>query len=450
MRSPLPDASALEAGILEDERPSRLSRVQDNVRNLLRSSRFASPVASPQASPTAAPIQHGLHTPPQTPTRRTQQPPEVLPSPSTESTTSTAESASPSPQVVEVPGILFPPVGYQRAVQQMAHQSALFNSRAVAALDHPDLTDPSLVVYAQQKAETRQQRAWKRSRHGRRRNVAAQAGSSQCLLCVLCALLLSAIVATCMLSLVRCRDAMMLTVNADLVLALTSTNITPTFHILFILGILLATIVFVHTVVRLFIGARNSRNTRRVLILPASRTKQRRHRRNHHTNPHNREMPTLSDGTTAFVPATAIRVHMPADEVRPDSREAQPTATADLGVAVVDWDKDVEELPNPPPAYGRWRGSVRANPDLLHWQPVPSPVDPHSPELPSPTYEEAVNVTPGRTGPPSYVTRDSPARRREVQEGEAVSETAGVQAQAATVEDAAPEMVEGRGIGLAQ
>lgn len=198
MHSPLPDASALEAGILEDERPSRLSRVQDNVRNLLRNSHFGSVDSSPQSSPTAAaqpPIQHALHTPPETPTRRTQQQqPEILSSP-TESTTSIADSASPA--MVEVSGVLFPPVGYQRAVEQMAHQSALFNTRAVAALDHPDLSDPSLAVYAQQKAETRQQRAWKRSRHGRKRYVAAQAGSSQYLLCVLSALLLSAIVATC-------------------------------------------------------------------------------------------------------------------------------------------------------------------------------------------------------------------------------------------------------------
>ena len=136
------------------------------------------------------------------------------------------------------------------------------------------------------------------------------------------------------------------------------------------------------------------------------------------------------------------------DEVRPDSREAEPTATADLGVSVVDWDKDVEALPNPPPAYGRWRGSVRANPDLLHWQPVPSPVDHHTPDLPSPTYEEA--VTPQRTGPPSYVTRATPAREREGQDVGVGVDVAGVQAQAATVEDAAPEMVEGRGIGLAQ
>lgn len=238
-----------------------------------------------------------------------------------------------------------------------------------------------------------------------------------------------------------------LTRDTDLVLATTSTDITATFHILFILGILLATIVFAHTVVRLFIGSRNSKMARRVVFLPASRVNHHRHRRDHHAHNH-RAMPTLSDEPSAFVPPTPIRVHMPADEVRPDSREAQPTATADLGVAVVDWDKDVEALPNPPPAYGRWRGSVRANPDLLHWQPVPSPVDPRSPDLPSPTYEEA--VTPGRTGPPSYVTRESPARRAEVQDSGVAAGGAGVHPRAATVEDAAPEMVEGRGIGLVE
>lgn len=241
---------------------------------------------------------------------------------------------------------------------------------------------------------------------------------------------------------------MTLTVLSDLILALTSSDITTTFHVLFILGILLATIVFAHTILRLFISSRSSRSAHGVIILPASRKQhRRRHRHQHHGNGHHREMPTLTDEPTAFVPETPIRVHMPADEVRPDSREAEPTADANLGVAVVDWDKDVEAVPNPPPAYGRWRGSVRANPDLLHWQPVASPVDHRSPDLPSPTYEEA--VTPGRTGPPSYVTRESPARRREVQDVDEAEVTA-AQPQTATVEDAAPEMVEGRGIGLAQ
>ena len=203
MHSPLPDASALEAGIIEDEQPSRLSRVQDNVRHLLRTSRFGSVHGSPPSTPLNQPIiNHGLATPPESPLdRRASRRPEVLPSPSTESQTSDATSTASTTSHVEIPGVLFPPPIYQRAVQQMAHQSTLFNTRAVAALNHPDLTDPSMAVYQQRKAEHRQRNAWKRPRHGRgygrERNLAVQVGSSQCLLCVLAALLLAATVATC-------------------------------------------------------------------------------------------------------------------------------------------------------------------------------------------------------------------------------------------------------------
>ena len=243
----------------------------------------------------------------------------------------------------------------------------------------------------------------------------------------------------------------MLTGDIDVVLATSTSNVTATFHILFVLGICLATIVFAHTVVRLFVSSRRARTPRGVLIFPASRGKHNRrhqhHHHHHHGHGHHRTMPSLSNDANAFVPESPIRVHMPTDEVRPDSRDAQPTASVSLGVAVVDWDKDIEALPNPPPAYGRWRGSVRANPDLLHWQPIPSPIDEQSHELPSPTYEEAVSAE--RTGPPSYVTRESPARQREVREAGAEIDVAAAQAQTARVEDAEPEMVEGRGIGFA-
>ena len=152
-------------------------------------------------------------------------------------------------------------------------------------------------------------------------------------------------------------------------------------------------------------------------------------------------MPAVSNDAAPFIPATPIPVHMPADEVRPDTREAQPTATATVEDSPADWDKDVEAVANPPPAYGRWRGSVRANPDLLHWQAVRSPVDSDAAELPSPTYEEAMLAQ--RTGPPSYVTRESPARQRVVRQASAEAVAAEAQAQTAD-----PEMVEGRGIGL--
>ena len=120
-------------------------------------------------------------------------------------------------------------------------------------------------------------------------------------------------------------------------------------------------------------------------------------------------MPGLSSDAAEFVPATPIRVRTGSvDEVRPDSRDAEPTAAAvEVGQAM-SCDKSPSQISNPPPAYGRWRGSVRANPELLHWQAIPSPIDEDAQELPSPTYEEAMLAQ--RTGPPSYVTRDSPAR----------------------------------------
>ncbi len=217
MHSPLPDSSALEAGILEDAQPSRLSRVQDNVRNLLRNSRFSSPTPSfnppePTAYGQHAPDldgRYGLLTPPASPTRvrRMPQQPEVIPSPTAESVTSnsTSSTISAEEEVETAREVHFTPSGYRHTILGMAHQSALFNTRAVAALDHPDLSDPSLAVYARRKHESRHQKAWKRSRRGKNAGRGAvEVGSSQCLLCVLAALLLSAIVATCMSSYLCC------------------------------------------------------------------------------------------------------------------------------------------------------------------------------------------------------------------------------------------------------
>lgn len=123
-------------------------------------------------------------------------------------------------------------------------------------------------------------------------------------------------------------------------------------------------------------------------------------------------MPGLSSDATEFVPATPIPVQVGTeDEVRTDTRDPVPTAIATEVEAVDVWNKAPSPIANPPPAYGRWRDSVRANPDLLHWQAIPSPIDDDAQELPSPTYEEAMLAQ--RTGPPSYVTRESPARTAE-------------------------------------
>jgi hypothetical protein len=175
----------------------------------------------------------------------------------------------------------------------------------------------------------------------------------------------------------------------------------------------------------------------RIHVIAEGRLKRRHHHRHHrHHDRHHRHL--QSGDRPAYVPPTPIQVHVTTDEVRPDSREAEPSLSVERASRA--WDKAVIELPHPPPAYGRWRGSVRADPDLLHW--APSPVDPTTSALPSPTYEEAMREQQA-TGPPSYATRESPARRRVVREGRAEL----AQAQSQAVE---PEMVEGRGIGVAE
>lgn len=165
------------------------------------------------------------------------------------------------------------------------------------------------------------------------------------------------------------------------------------------------------------------------------------HRRRHH-GPRQLQihtgLPKIStDATGAFVPPTPIQVHVIADDVRADDSIAQPTSGVQQ--ASRGWDKDVDAIPNPPPAYGRWRGSVRADPDLLHW--APSPTSPDRPVLPSPTYEDAVQGS-----PPSYMTRESPARQRELQEARAgIARSVVVEPEMLEVRTGAPVPVPGVG-----
>lgn len=204
MHSPLPDSSALEAGILPDDQPSRLSRVQDNVRNLLRASILGSPIRS--APPTTPTHPAGIPpTPPETPTHSPplRAHPEVLPSP-TASPTSTTSSASLTHHEADLEANtatgLFPPPSYPSPL--LARMSAFFTGRALAALNHPDLDlqgsgggDPGAAVLAQRRAEKRQRRAWKRKRSGAGSREGG--GSGQCVLCVVAALMLASVVATC-------------------------------------------------------------------------------------------------------------------------------------------------------------------------------------------------------------------------------------------------------------
>ncbi|KXT13817.1 hypothetical protein AC579_45 [Pseudocercospora musae] len=411
--SPLPDSTALEAGIIEDDRTSRLSRVQDNVRNLLRTSVFGSVVSSP-TSPSRPrqpqspghlqthPVQNPLRSHPPSPVVNQRARTEVLPSPTESTASSEGHNAEHARR---------PPGSYYQNIQRMAHQSAMFNSRAVAALNHPDLSDPSLTDLSQQKTKRRQHRGWARSRtgsgsrsvHGKRAVIVDRAAGSQGLLLTLAALLLAALVAT------------------YVSLATNVQGVTTTFHVLFILGILLATIVFSHALIRFFLASRRrSRNL--PTFVRVTRHGQYRQRQHGPRHQHSRQMPTLAGETEAFVPSAPIQVLVPGDEAQTTNSTNHSTSAPQIPR---DWEKPIQTVRNPPPAYGRWRDSVRANPDLLHWQSIPSPVIPGTPGQPSPTYEEAMSEAmaaaqshPG-SHPPSYMTRDSPARRREMLEARA-------------------------------
>lgn len=191
-----------------------------------------------------------------------------------------------------------------------------------------------------------------------------------------------------------------MTSRIDVSIATTASGITTTFHVLFILGILLATIVFAHAGLRLCLAARSRAREMPGFVSVSRPVYRRRQHAPRHLQIHHEVPKTSTEVIGAFVPPTPIQVHVIADELAPDENIAQPG-----------WDKDVDEVPNPPPAYGRWRGSVRADPDLLHW--VPSPTSPGGHILPSPTYEDDVQ------GPPSYITRESPARQRDMREARA-------------------------------
>lgn len=193
MRSPLPDSTNLEAGILEDARPSRLSRVHSNVRELLRRSVFGSVHSTPVASPTRSPQNHIDPAPTILPIA---QRPRQHQSPARPLGTSTTSSPD------DVPGVLFPP--WREAhnpSRQQPSPTRLFPTYPMSAADnapgemfvaersppcppsviasgpqtaapreHPDLSPNVMSLFLQQKDiqrhhQDRQQKAWKRHRN---------------------------------------------------------------------------------------------------------------------------------------------------------------------------------------------------------------------------------------------------------------------------------------------
>jgi len=155
MRSPLPDSSNLEAGIVDDALPSRLSRVHDNVRDLLRRSVFGSVTSTPIASP----IDPSAH--------RTVPTPTIYPR-AHDSPRQGAPIASPAGSTMcssdEVPGVLFPPWRPQPSTLPTDNAT----SPESTPREHPDMSQNAMSVFLQQKEQRRHQhrqhKAWKRPR----------------------------------------------------------------------------------------------------------------------------------------------------------------------------------------------------------------------------------------------------------------------------------------------
>lgn len=181
MPSLLPDSRNLEAGIVEDPSPSRLSRVHDNVRDLLRRSVFGSVSSSPRRPAAYSPCD------PPTPispilSQRTQ--------PTSERDHHPVPIGSSVPASHhDVPGVLFPP--WRSRSTTVDH--------TIRPYEHPDLPTSTLSAFLQQKDIERQQRqqekAWKRPKA--RKQKQSSGNRAQWPVCAILAVILLGLLGTC-------------------------------------------------------------------------------------------------------------------------------------------------------------------------------------------------------------------------------------------------------------
>ncbi|MCJ1388738.1 hypothetical protein MMC18_001587 [Xylographa bjoerkii] len=130
------------------------------------------------------------------------------------------------------------------------------------------------------------------------------------------------------------------------------------FHIVLILFLLIFTVLFCHSLIRLCMLALKNKDSRQTT--------------------------RLSNNGGYAHPEEPIQVVLARDE------EMGPED---------DGDDEEKDLPPPPPAYGLWRGSVRIDPNLLRWQRAEA-----IPSLPETIQERPANR------PPSYVFDDGVER----------------------------------------
>lgn len=111
------------------------------------------------------------------------------------------------------------------------------------------------------------------------------------------------------------------------------------------------------------------------------------------------------NGREGFVPEEPIPVYLAQDEEGSDHDHDHFEAEADILCE----EKEAATVKAPPPAYGLWRHSVRANPDFLHWVPARS-ISKTAPRVGRETVPVKRQAT-GSSGarPPSYASDDGVA-----------------------------------------
>lgn len=136
-----------------------------------------------------------------------------------------------------------------------------------------------------------------------------------------------------------------------------------------IIGILVFTIFFLHALFRLHmfrqrISFSHALNASRQPKRPRFRYSLRSHALRRQLNrPRNPDV--LPNDDSVYTPRTAVRVHLAQDEEAALSEKTDGSDEENLH----ERGRRPCPLAPPPPAYGLWRCSVRADPTLLFWQP---------------------------------------------------------------------------------
>lgn len=167
---------------------------------------------------------------------------------------------------------------------------------------------------------------------------------------------------------------------ADLAIVLNQRVVGTFFHVIFIISMMIATVLFSHAVIRLVMAytSQSQRNKRHLQLKNKNSTTRPRSESFGHSpinGVQERGIPALSSAGSNFVPQTPIQIHFNGDSTGPSATEqTQVNGQNDHGSGAGQGFSG--SMPDgvlfPPPAYGRWRGSFRADPNLVHWQRVDS------------------------------------------------------------------------------